>query len=113
MDGFILETFSDLHEVEAALCAVKALTELPIVAQMTVGHDGNTSYGTAPETFTKQLDEWGADVIGLNCSVGPHTMLEAIEAEFAALALELCRASWDGGMCRHLTGTNVTRPREE
>ena len=46
VDGFILETFSDLHEVEAALCAVKALTDLPVIAQMTVGHDGNTSYGT-------------------------------------------------------------------
>ncbi|HEY6333867.1 MAG TPA: bifunctional homocysteine S-methyltransferase/methylenetetrahydrofolate reductase, partial [Blastocatellia bacterium] len=38
-----------------------------------------TSYGTLPELFTKRLDEWGADVIGLNCSVGPHTMLEAVE----------------------------------
>jgi hypothetical protein len=27
---------------------------------MTIQPDGNTSYGTAPETFTKQLDEWGA-----------------------------------------------------
>jgi methionine synthase I (cobalamin-dependent)/5,10-methylenetetrahydrofolate reductase len=79
VDGFILETFSDLHEVEAALCAVKALSELPIIAQMTVGHDGNTSYGTAVETIASKLTDLGADVVGLNCSVGPAAMLDALE----------------------------------
>ena len=79
MDGFILETFSDLHEVEAALCAVKALSDLPVIAQMTVGHDGNTSYGTTVETIGSRLTELGADVVGLNCSVGPAAMLDAIE----------------------------------
>ena len=79
VDGFILETFSDLHEVEAALCAVKALSELPIIAQMTVGHDGNTSYGTTVETIASKLTELGADVVGLNCSVGPAAMLDALE----------------------------------
>jgi methionine synthase I (cobalamin-dependent)/5,10-methylenetetrahydrofolate reductase len=79
VDGFILETFSDLHEVEAALCAVKALSELPVIAQMTVGHDGNTSYGTTVETIASKLTDLGADVIGLNCSVGPAAMLDALE----------------------------------
>jgi len=79
VDGFILETFSDLHEIEAALCAVKALSELPVIAQMTVGHDGNTSYGTSVETIASKLTELGADVVGLNCSVGPAAMLDALE----------------------------------
>jgi homocysteine S-methyltransferase len=79
VDGFILETFSDLHEVEAALCAVKALSRLPVMAQMTVGQDGNTSYGTTVETIGSRLTELGADVIGLNCSVGPAAMLDALE----------------------------------
>ncbi|MEO8088721.1 MAG: bifunctional homocysteine S-methyltransferase/methylenetetrahydrofolate reductase [Gemmatimonadales bacterium] len=79
VDGFILETFSDLHEVEAALCAVKALSDLPVMAQMTVGHDGNTSYGTTVETIGSRLTELGADVVGLNCSVGPAAMLDALE----------------------------------
>ncbi len=79
VDGFILETFSDLHEVEAALCAVKALSELPVMAQMTVGHDGNTAYGTTVETIGSRLTELGADVVGLNCSVGPAAMLDALE----------------------------------
>src|SRR5436309_2215788 len=79
VDGFILETFGDLHELEAALCAVKALTDLPVIAQMTVGQEGNTSYGTSVETIASKLTELGADVVGLNCSVGPAAMLDAIE----------------------------------
>ncbi|MGH7527028.1 MAG: bifunctional homocysteine S-methyltransferase/methylenetetrahydrofolate reductase [Gemmatimonadales bacterium] len=79
VDGFILETFSDLHELEAALCAVKTLSNLPVIAQMTVGQDGNTSYGTSVETIAAKLTDLGADVVGLNCSVGPAAMLDAIE----------------------------------
>jgi methionine synthase I (cobalamin-dependent)/5,10-methylenetetrahydrofolate reductase len=79
VDGFILETFSDLNELEAALCAVKGLSDLPVLAQMTVGQEGTTSYGTDVETIASRLTELGADVIGLNCSVGPAAMLDAIE----------------------------------
>src|SRR5919112_5683515 len=79
VDGFILETFSDINEMEAALCAVRALSDLPVIAQMTVGQEGNTSYGTSVETIATKLGELGADVVGLNCSVGPAAMLDAIE----------------------------------
>ena len=80
VDGFILETFSDLEEIHAALEAVRAAApDLPVIAQMTVGEDGTTSYGTPVETIVARLSEWGADVVGLNCSVGPAPMLEAIE----------------------------------
>src|SRR6185369_11228768 len=68
-----------IAEIHQALVAVRSVCDLPIIAQVTIQNDGNTSYGTSPEVFTRRLDEWGADVIGLNCSVGPHTMLEAIE----------------------------------
>src|SRR2546430_554700 len=79
VDGFILETFSDVEELHAALRAVQSLSDLPIIAQMTIGDDGLTHYGTGPETFAQQLTEWGADVIGVNCSVGPAGVLEAVE----------------------------------
>src|ERR671915_1798863 len=43
VDGFILETFSDLEEIHAALEAARgASPDLPVIAQMTVGEDGNT-----------------------------------------------------------------------
>ena len=79
VDGFILETFSDVDELHEALRAVKGVSDLPVIAQMTIGEDGLTHYGTAPETFGQQLAEWGADVIGVNCSVGPAGVLEAVE----------------------------------
>jgi homocysteine S-methyltransferase len=79
VQGFILETFSDVEELHAAFLAVRRLSNLPVVAQMTVGEDGSTPYGTAVESLALQLMEWSADVIGLNCSVGPAPMLDAIE----------------------------------
>ncbi len=77
--GFILETFSDLDELQTAFQAVRGLSDLPVIAQVTVGESGSTSYGTTVETVAARLSELGADVIGLNCSVGPAAMLDAIE----------------------------------
>ncbi len=79
VDGFIIETFSDVEEVRAAIEAIRSRSDLPIVAQMTVGTDGKTHYGTEPATFGPQVQALGADVIGVNCSVGPHGVLEAVE----------------------------------
>ena len=79
VDLFCLETFADISEMRQAIRAVRELCDLPIITQMTILPDGNTSFGTTPEIFTARLDEWGADVIGLNCSVGPAILLTAIE----------------------------------
>lgn len=79
VDAFVLETFSDPTELAAAFRAVRSLSELPIIAQMTVGEDGKTSYGADVEHLAAELDALGADVIGLNCSVGPAAMLDAVE----------------------------------
>src|SRR5512145_2266347 len=79
VDLFILETFRDLNEIGAAIRAVRSVCDLPIVAQMTTEEDGNTLDGAPPETFVPQLEQLGAHVVGLNCSVGPAAMLEAVE----------------------------------
>ena len=79
VSGFVLETFSDVHELAAALEAVREASDLPVIAQMTVGTDGKTHYGTDPEVFGPEIEALGADVIGVNCSVGPHGVLEAVE----------------------------------
>src|SRR5919198_2240547 len=79
VDLFILETFSDVSEIRQAIAAIKELCDLPIIEQMTIMTDGNTMFGTTPEHFTERLDEWGADVIGLNCGVGPAIILSALE----------------------------------
>ena len=79
VDAFVLETFADPSELAAAYRAVRALSDLPVIAQMTVGEDGRSSYGADVEHLAAELDELGADVIGLNCSVGPAAMLDAVE----------------------------------
>jgi homocysteine S-methyltransferase len=79
VDGFVFETFSDVAEVECAFSAVRAESDLPVVAQMTVGEDGKTTYGTEAAQLARVLADLGADVIGLNCSVGPAVMLDALE----------------------------------
>jgi len=89
VDGFVLETFADINELECAFRAVRAASDLPVFAQMTVGPDRTTSYGTDPVTIARTLEDLGADVVGLNCSVGPAVLLDAIEdmAECTSLPL--------------------------
>ncbi|MBF0543808.1 MAG: bifunctional homocysteine S-methyltransferase/methylenetetrahydrofolate reductase [Candidatus Riflebacteria bacterium] len=79
VDLIILETFYDLNEIHQAIKAVKKLTNKPVIASMTINEDGNALYGTTPDVFTAKIDEWEADIIGLNCSVGPKTMYDAVE----------------------------------
>lgn len=106
VDLFVLETFSDVSEIRQAIRAVKELCDLPIVAQMTILLDGNTSYGTTPEVFAARLDEWGADVIGLNCGVGPSTILTAIEKMRAATTKKLS-AQPNAGLPRDVQGRQI------
>jgi homocysteine S-methyltransferase len=79
VDMIILETFSDLHVIQQALQAIKSKYDIPVIAQMTIGNDGNSLFGTPPEIFAAKLVQWGADVTGINCSVGPKPMLDALE----------------------------------
>ncbi|MDB4303233.1 bifunctional homocysteine S-methyltransferase/methylenetetrahydrofolate reductase [Desulfosarcina sp.] len=79
VDLFILETFSDLHLIQQAIIALKENFDLPIMAQMTIGNDGNSLFGTPPELFASKMNHWGADIVGINCSVGPKPMLDALE----------------------------------
>src|SRR5580704_15824810 len=81
VDLLILETFSDLNEIREAIFAAREVagSEMAIIAHVTIDDAGNMPDGTEPETYTRKLNEWPADVIGLNCSVGPKATLETIE----------------------------------
>src|SRR5439155_5953601 len=68
VDLFVLETFSNITEIEQGILAIRELCSIPIVAQMTIGTDGRTIYGDEPRAIAQRLDRAGADVIGLNCS---------------------------------------------
>ncbi len=105
-DVFILETFSDLNEVYAAIRSVRDITDRPLIVQMTIEADGNSPEGTPPEVFAKRLEEWGADVIGLNCSVGPQTMLDAIE-RIASVTTKKLSVQPNAGKPQNIEGRNI------
>ncbi|HTW32062.1 MAG TPA: bifunctional homocysteine S-methyltransferase/methylenetetrahydrofolate reductase, partial [Candidatus Sulfotelmatobacter sp.] len=73
---------------------------------VTIDEDGNCLDGSDPETFAPKLEEWGAEVIGCNCSVGPVAMLEAIERVHAATSLPLA-AQPNAGIPRSVDGRNI------
>lgn len=77
-DLFILETFSDLEEIRQAVAGCRDASELPVIGQMTIQTDRQTTYGDTPEQIARELDGLGVDAVGLNCSVGPAIILEAI-----------------------------------
>ena len=79
VDLFIIETFSEVSEIEQAIKAVRETCDLPIIAQMTIQSDLKTSFGASPESIAAALDKAGADVIGLNCGMGPTHVLHALE----------------------------------
>src|SRR5262245_22876515 len=106
VDVFILETFSDLNEMYAAILGVRDVSAKPLVAQMTIMEDGNSLEGTPPEVFAKRIDEWGADVIGLNCSVGPQTMLDAIE-RISAITSKRLSVQPNAGKPQNIEGRNL------
>jgi methionine synthase / methylenetetrahydrofolate reductase(NADPH) len=107
VDLFILETFGDLQEIEQAIRAARSVDpNLPIVAQMTVGVDGRTPYGATPADVARSLDSWGVDVIGINCSVGPQTILECIE-KMSPHTRKKLSAQPNAGMPRDVGGRSM------
>lgn len=80
VDLIILETFALLPELQQALRAVRELcTTVPVVAQVTIGDDGRMLSGGTLASFIAGVLEFQPDVVGMNCSVGPKAMMEALE----------------------------------
>ncbi len=103
VDLFVLETFSDLSEIQQAINAVRELCDLPIIAQMTIKTDGKTVFGADVEIVAQRLEQYGADVIGLNCGVGPTHILTALEKMRSATTKKLA-AQPNAGLPRDVQG---------
>jgi len=107
VDVLMLETFGYLEELHQAILAAREVApEKLLVAQVTIDEDGNCLDGASPETFTTKLHEWGPDVIGCNCSVGPVAMLEAIE-RIRRLTDKPLAAQPNAGIPRSIEGRNI------
>jgi methionine synthase I (cobalamin-dependent)/5,10-methylenetetrahydrofolate reductase len=107
IDVIMLETFGYLEELHQAILAAREVApDKQLVAQVTIDEDGNCLDGASPETFTAKLNDWGVDVIGCNCSVGPVAMLEAIE-RIRRLTDKPLAAQPNAGIPRSIEGRNI------
>ncbi len=107
VDLLILETMMSLDEAEQAIAAAReAAPDLPVIALMTMDEEANCLDGSTPEQAAHRLSEAGADAIGCNCSVGPATVLTAIERMRAETTLPLV-AMPNAGMPRNIEGRNI------
>ncbi len=107
VDVLMLETFGYLEELHQAILAAREVNpKVPVIAQVTVDEDANCLDGSTPELFAPRLEEWGADVIGCNCSVGPVAMLDAIERVRAANSAPIS-AQPNAGIPRSVEGRNI------
>jgi methionine synthase / methylenetetrahydrofolate reductase(NADPH) len=79
IDGILLETFYDFEELETILALVKKETDLPVIAQVSTHEVGFLQNGVPLANALHQLEEVGADVVGINCRLGPHHMIRSLE----------------------------------
>jgi methionine synthase I (cobalamin-dependent)/5,10-methylenetetrahydrofolate reductase len=108
VDLLMLETFRDSNEIREAIFAAReaAGPDLAIIAQLSIEDDGTLRDGTSTEDFTRRLDEWPVDVIGLNCSSGPKVMLETIE-KMVAYTKKPLSAMPNAGLPATVEGRNL------
>jgi homocysteine S-methyltransferase len=78
-DLIVIETMSDLYEIQEAIKAAKSTSSLPVVATVTFTRDDVTLLGDDPTKVAKTLHIAGADVIGVNCSGGPSQLLRILK----------------------------------
>lgn len=107
VDLLMLETFRDWNEAAAAIDAVRSVCDLPIVAAVTTEDDGNSLDGTPAEQFGPALVARGANVVGVNCSVGPAPMLETVERLAEACGDVPLVAQPNAGKPRDIEGRNI------
>jgi methionine synthase / methylenetetrahydrofolate reductase(NADPH) len=107
VDLLIIETMPALNEAEQAVLAARATAaDTPVVVMVTVDEEGNCLDGASAESAAARIAAWGVDGIGCNCSVGPATVLTAIERMAAATNLPLM-AMPNAGMPRSVEGRNI------
>ena len=78
-DVIIIETFTDLYELKAAVLAAKENTSLPILCTMSFEENGRTFFGTSLESMVLMLEGLGVNALGINCSLGPKQLKPIVE----------------------------------
>ncbi len=90
VDLLILETLSNLEEARQGVLAARDVSvDVPVVALITFTEEGQTIHGNSPEQAVSALEPLGVNVIGANCSIGPHDILPVIERMRQATGMPL------------------------
>ncbi|MBE6184309.1 bifunctional homocysteine S-methyltransferase/methylenetetrahydrofolate reductase [Bacillus ginsengihumi] len=79
LDGFLLETYYDFEELTNVLKIARSMTDLPIIAQVSMHEPGFLQNGLPLNSALEQLEILGADVIGVNCHLGPYHTCQAFD----------------------------------
>lgn len=107
VDLIILETFALVKEMIQAIRAVRELNaDIPIVAQVTINESGTLLSGAPLERFIEKLKEYPVDAIGINCSVGPKAMLDALENLRSLTDLPIS-VQPNAGLPQNISGRNI------
>ncbi len=106
VDGIILETFTDLQELRAAILAFKENTDLPILCSMSFEKNGRTFFGVGIDSFALTAQGLDVDAIGINCGTGPEEMYANI-ATLIKYARVPVYAKANAGMPTYINGETV------
>lgn len=79
VDMILLETFTDLYELKAAVLAAKENSDLPVLASMSFEENGYSFFGASVEAAVLTLEGLGVDALGVNCSLGPKQLAPIVE----------------------------------
>ncbi|KAA0941695.1 bifunctional homocysteine S-methyltransferase/methylenetetrahydrofolate reductase [Sporosarcina sp. ANT_H38] len=79
VDGLLLETYYDFDELTTVLKIAREETDIPIITNVSMHEAGVLQNGLELADALQQLEELGADIVGVNCRLGPHHMLESLE----------------------------------
>lgn len=79
LDGLLLETYYDLDELKETLKMLRQMTEMPIIAQVSMHEPGVLQNGLSLNDALHELESLGADIVGVNCRLGPYHTIQAFE----------------------------------
>lgn len=77
--GLLLETYYDFEELAATVKHLKTITDTPLIAQVSMHDPGILQNGMTLNDALHQLETLGADIVGVNCRLGPHHTIQAFE----------------------------------
>ena len=104
VDLLVIETMSDLREVEAAVQGARRSTDLPLVCTMTFEHRLHTLMGVSPSQAAETLHHWGVAALGANCGTGPQEVEQVLAQMKEAVAGAVLVAKPNAGVPRLVKG---------